>query len=119
MTTKLARRAPGGSGIQLRWTHGAKIAVGTAYSTSSRVWYTLDAGCVTEVYYPTIDTSQIRDLQFPFTDGETFFDHERRNFTSEIDCVQSIAFCWTAETLFKGDCRKRDKPKQCDRSAQQ
>ena len=73
MTSKLARRAPGGPGIEPRWTHGAKVAVGTAYSTSSRVWYTLDAGCVTEVYYPTIDTPQIRDLQFLFTDGETFF----------------------------------------------
>jgi Glucodextranase, domain N len=61
MTSKLGRRAPGGPGIEPRWTHGAKLAVGTAYSTSSRVWYTLDAGCVTEVYYPTIDTPQIRD----------------------------------------------------------
>jgi Glucodextranase, domain N len=51
----------------------------------------LDAGCVTEVYYPTIDTPQIRDLQFLFTDGETFFHDERRNFTSEIDCVSEAA----------------------------
>ena len=65
---KYKRRAPGGPGIEPRWTHGAKVAVGTAYSTSSRVWYTLDAGCITEVYYPTIDTPQIRDLQFLFTD---------------------------------------------------
>jgi glucoamylase len=85
------RRAPGGPGIEPRWTHGAKVAVGTAYSTSSRVWYTLDAGCVTEVYYPTIDTPQIRDLQFLFTDGETFFHDERRNFASEIDCVSEAA----------------------------
>jgi glucoamylase len=84
-------RAPGGPGIEPRWTHGAKVAVGTAYSTSSRMWYTLDAGCVTEVYYPTIDTPQIRDLQFLFTDGETFFHDERRNFTSEIDCVSEAA----------------------------
>jgi GH15 family glucan-1,4-alpha-glucosidase len=84
------RRAPGGPGIEPRWTHGAKVAVGTAYSTSSRVWYTLDAGCVTEVYYPTIDTPQIRDVQFLFTDGETFFHDERRNFTTEIDCVNSL-----------------------------
>src|SRR2546428_768076 len=55
MTSKVTHRAPGGPGIEPRWTHGAKLAVGTAYSTSSRVWYTLDAGCVTEVYYPTID----------------------------------------------------------------
>jgi glucoamylase len=83
--------APGGPGIEPRWTHGAKVAVGTAYSTSSRVWYTLDAGCVTEVYYPRIDTPQIRDLQFLFTDGESFFHDERRNFTSEIDCVSDAA----------------------------
>jgi glucoamylase len=86
-----SRRAPGGPGIEPRWTHGAKLAVGTAYSTSSRVWYTLDAGCVTEVYYPTIDTPQIRDLQFLFTDGETFFHDERRNFNSEIDCISEAA----------------------------
>jgi len=85
------RRAPGGPGIEPRWTHGARVAVGTAYSTSSRVWYTLDAGCVTEVYYPTLDTPQIRDLQFLFTDGETFFHDERRNFTSEIDCITETA----------------------------
>jgi hypothetical protein len=67
------RRAPGGPGIEPRWTRGAKLAVGTAYSTSSRVWYTLDAGRMTEVYYPTIDTPQIGDLQFLFTNGETSF----------------------------------------------
>src|SRR5260221_14442178 len=71
--------APGGPGIEPRWTRGTKIAIGTAYSTSSRVWYTLDPGCVTEVYYPTIDTPQIRDLQFLFTDGETFFHDARRS----------------------------------------
>lgn len=83
--------APGGPGIEPRWTRGYKTAVGTAYSTSSHLWYTLDAGCVTEVYYPTIDTPQIRDLQFLFTDGESFFHDERRNFTCEIDCIGEAA----------------------------
>jgi glucoamylase len=83
--------APGGPGIEPRWTRGAKVAVGTAYSTSSRVWYTLDQGCITEVYYPTIDCPQIRDFQFLFTDGETFFHDERRNFVGEIDCVSEAA----------------------------
>jgi len=87
----LTATAPGGPGIEPRWTRGAKIAVGTAYSTSSRLWYTLDTGCVTEVYYPTIDTPQIRDLQLLFTDGETFFHDERRNFSSEVDCVSEAA----------------------------
>jgi glucoamylase len=41
MKHPLPARAAGGSGIEPRWTHGAKVAVGSAYSTSSRVWYTL------------------------------------------------------------------------------
>jgi glucoamylase len=81
------RLAPGGPGIEARWACGAKVAVDTAYSTSSRVWYTLDQGCITEVYYPTIDSPQIRDLQFLVTDGESFFHDERKNFVREIDCI--------------------------------
>ena len=87
MSRTLPLFAPGGPGIEPRWTRAAKLAVGTAYSTSSRVWYTLDYGCVTEVYYPTIDSPQIRDLQFLVTDGENFFHDERRNFVGHIDCI--------------------------------
>jgi GH15 family glucan-1,4-alpha-glucosidase len=65
------RIAPGGPGLPPRWTRGAKEAVGTAYSSSSRVWYTVAAGVLTECFYPTIDTPQIRDLQFLVTDGHT------------------------------------------------
>ena len=89
------RFAPGGPGIEPRWTRGTKAAVGTAYSTSSRVWYTLDDGCVTEVYYPTIDSPQIRDLQFLVTDGENFFHDERRNFVGQIDCISEAALGFT------------------------
>jgi glucoamylase len=83
--------APGGPGLPPRWTRGAKDAVGTAYSTASRVWYTLAAGILTEVYYPTIDTPQIRDLQFLVTDGATFFHDERRNTRSSIDCLDEAS----------------------------
>jgi glucoamylase len=95
MTRDVPRSAPGGPGIEPRWTRGAKVGVGTAYSTSSRVWYTLDYGCVTEVYYPTIDSPQIRDLQFLVTDGETFFHDDRRNFIGEIDCISGAALGFT------------------------
>jgi glucoamylase len=85
------RVAPGGPGLPPRWTRGAKEAVGTAYSTASRVWYTVAAGILTEVFYPTIDTPQIRDLQYLVTDGRTFFHDERRNTTSRLDCVDEAA----------------------------
>jgi glucoamylase len=81
--------APGGPGIPPRWTRGSKDAVGTAYSTSSRLWYTLANGVVTECYYPTIDSPQIRDLQYLVSDGEAFFHDERRNMRSEITGLAS------------------------------
>src|SRR6185295_60490 len=86
---------PGGPGLPPRWTRGAKEAVGTAYSTASRVWYTVAAGILTEVFYPTIDTPQIRDLQFLVTDGRTFFHDERRNTRSQVDCVDQASLGFT------------------------
>lgn len=89
---KLHRRemAFGGPGIEPRWTRGAKDAVGTAYSTSSRVWFTLSQGILNEVYYPTLDHPQIRDLQFLISDGETFF-HDERQLESHIECLSAHA----------------------------
>ena len=43
----------GSPGMEPRWTGGNKEGIGTAYSTSSRVWFTVWNGIVTEVYYPT------------------------------------------------------------------
>src|SRR5207245_319572 len=90
------RLATRGSGIGTRWTRGTRGTVGTAYSTSSRIWYTLYDGCVTEVYYPTIDSPQIRDLQFLVTDGENFFHDERRNFVGQIGCISEAALGFNA-----------------------
>ncbi|MBI3000735.1 MAG: hypothetical protein HYY46_20140, partial [Deltaproteobacteria bacterium] len=63
----------GRPGIHPRWTHGGKEGVGTAYAGSSRIWFTVWNGIITEVYYPTVDRPQIRDLQYLITDGESFF----------------------------------------------
>src|SRR5262245_36800639 len=73
----------GKPGIEPRWTRGNKEAVGTAYSASSRVWFTLSAGILNEVYYPTIDRPQIRDFQYLITDGESFFHDERRHLQAQ------------------------------------
>jgi len=59
------------------------------------VWYTVAAGVLTEIFYPTIDTPQIRDLQFLITDGTTFFHDERRNTRSQVDCVDEASLGFT------------------------
>jgi glucoamylase len=76
------KEAFGGPGIPPRWTHAAKDGVGTAYASSSRLWFTLWNGIVTEVYYPTVDRPQLRDLQFLLTDGKSFFHEEKRHLRS-------------------------------------
>ena len=78
-------RAPGAPGIEPRWTHSAKDVVGTAYSTASPVWFTVSGGVISEIYFPTIDRPQIRDLQYLVTDGETFFHDVHRNQTTAIE----------------------------------
>ncbi|MGH9534265.1 MAG: glycoside hydrolase family 15 protein [Terriglobales bacterium] len=82
-----SRPAPNGPGIEPRWTRGAKDAIGTAYAVSSRVWFTVAQGVVTEVYYPTIDQPQIRDWQFLVSDGASFFHDERRQMTTTIQAL--------------------------------
>ena len=83
--TKFSSRpeAFGWPGIEPRWTHGSKEGVGTAYSASSRVWFTLWNGVITELYYPTIDRPQIRDVQFLITYVESFFHEEKRHLLAK------------------------------------
>lgn len=77
--------APGGPGLEPRWATATKDAVGTAASSASHLWYTLAEGVVTEVYWPTIDRPQLRDLQFLISDGDTFFHEERTHLVSTVE----------------------------------
>ena len=76
--------APGAPGAAATWTPADKHGFGTAASTASKVWYTLEHGELTEVYYPDLGTPSLRDLQFIVTDGSTFADLERDATTSTV-----------------------------------
>jgi glucoamylase len=88
---KIASAAFGWPGIEPKWTHGGKDGVGTAYAASSRIWFTLWNGIITEVYYPTVDHPQIRDLQYLITDGKTFFQEEKRHLKSQCERLSGHA----------------------------
>ena len=45
---------------------------------SSRLWFTIAEGVVTEVYYPRIDIPQIKDLGFIIADDKGFWVELRR-----------------------------------------
>ncbi len=81
------KEAFGAPGIEPRWTHGNKNGVGTAYAASSRIWFTLFGGIITEVYYPTVDRPQLRDLQYLITDGKSFFHEEKRDMKTTVERI--------------------------------
>src|ERR1700723_358518 len=81
----------GGPGLEPRWTSSVKDTVGTAYSASSRIWFTASHGVLNEIYHPTIDRPQIRDMEFLVTDGETFVHEEKRDLDHEFAYIDSDA----------------------------
>lgn len=81
----------GAPGLESRWTSSAKDSVSTAYAASSKVWFTVSHGILNEIYCPTIDRPQIRDMQFLITDGETFFQEERRDLLHEFEYIDRDA----------------------------
>ena len=94
--------ALGAPGMPPRWTRSAKDAVGTAYSASSRVWFTLAQGTLTEMYYPTVDRPQVRDCQFLMSDGSTFFHGERRDCDSTTEVLSDAALGFRITTKDRG-----------------
>ena len=77
----------GAPGVAPTWTSSEKDAVSTAYSASSRVWFTVSHGTLNEIYYPTIDRPQTRDMELLFTDGESFFHEEKRDIAYDFNYV--------------------------------
>ncbi len=84
-------QAFGSPGLEPRWTSSKKDSVGTAYAASSHVWYTVSHGTLNEIYYPTIDRPQTRDMELLITDGETFFHEEKRDFEFDFHYIDKDA----------------------------
>src|ERR1700761_17521 len=99
-------QAFGGPGLESRWTSSRKDAVGMAYSASSRIWYTISHGILNEIYYPTIDRPQTRDMEFLITDGSTFVHEEKRDLERTFEYIDG---CSSAVRLINADHQGRYK----------
>lgn len=55
------------------WAEADKTGFGTARTTGSNVWFTLQDGLVSEVFYPDLSTPSVRSLEFVVA-GEEFID---------------------------------------------
>ena len=75
----------GAPGDEARWTGAAKDGIGTAHSFGGRVWFTIGRGILTEVYYPTVDRPQLRDLEFLFSDENGLFLEEKQDLPYQVE----------------------------------
>ncbi len=81
----------GAPGMPPRWTSSLKDSVGTAYSASSRIWFTVSHGILNEIYHPTIDHPQTRDLGLLVSDGASFVHEEKRDMIPTFEYIHPEA----------------------------
>jgi glucoamylase len=76
--------APGGPGAVSHFDLARKDCVGTARTTASKVWFTVADGVLSDVYEPTIDTTNVESMRFVVTDGRTFTELQGRDTTYTV-----------------------------------
>jgi glucan 1,4-alpha-glucosidase len=97
-TTLLAQATnPGfsGPGADAHWLGAAKDGFGTSNSLTSRVWFTLTEGVLSEVYFPTLDVPNVQSLQLIVVTPEGKVETELENTTHSmtlLDNARSLSF---------------------------
>jgi glucoamylase len=76
-----AAKAPGAPGALSHFDLARKDCLGTARNRTSKVWYTVANGVLSDVYYPTVDNTNVETLQYVVTDGASFTDLQTRDMT--------------------------------------
>src|SRR3989454_11084139 len=89
-TALLGQSATGGPGERPTWTQASKDGIGTSLTTQSKVWFTLQGGILTEVYYPRVDMADVHGLEFAVSDGKRVW-IESRDMRHAIQRVETQA----------------------------
>ena len=76
--------APGRPGSESYFDLARKDCVGTARNTTSRVWFTVADGVLSDTYWPNVDATNVHTLQYVVTDGSTFTDLQTRDMTYRV-----------------------------------
>ncbi|MDA0162160.1 glycoside hydrolase family 15 protein [Solirubrobacter ginsenosidimutans] len=89
--TAFAAPATDGPGAMSHFDLARKDCVGTAQNERSKVWFTVADGVLSDVYYPTNDTTNNETLQYVVTDGKTFTDLQTRDMTYTVQALDKRA----------------------------
>ena len=77
-------QAPGGPGAQSYLGAARKDCFGTARNTTSKVWFTVAGGVLSDVFSPSIEATNVNTVQYIVTDGRTFADLQQRDMTYSL-----------------------------------
>ena len=76
--------APDGPGAESYFDLARKDCVGTARNTTSKVWFTVADGVLSDTYWPTVDATNVHTLQYLVSDGHSFTDLQTRDMTYRV-----------------------------------
>ena len=79
-----ASAPPGAPGSLSYFDLARKDCVGTARNTSSRVWFTVADGVLSDTYWPNVDATNVHTLQYLVTNGSTFTDLQTRDMNYNV-----------------------------------
>jgi glucoamylase len=99
--------APGWPGALSHFDLARKDCLGTARNTTSKVWYTVANGVLSDVYYPTVDNTNLETLQYVVSDGSTFTDLQTRDMTYDVSAIPNTGgmACDVTATALSGKYR--------------
>jgi glucoamylase len=101
-----AGTAAGAPGTLSHFDLARKDCLGTARNTTSKVWFTVAGGVLSDTYYPTIDTTNVETLQYVVTDGHTFTDLQTRDMTYTVSAMDASGMaCRVTSTAKSGRYR--------------
>ncbi|HEY0869040.1 MAG TPA: glucodextranase DOMON-like domain-containing protein, partial [Acidothermaceae bacterium] len=91
-------QAPGAPGALSHFDQSRKDCLGTARNTTSKIWYTVANGVLSDVYAPTVDTTNVETMQFLVSDGSAFTDLQSRDTTYTASADRSGMACTIVST---------------------
>lgn len=98
--------ASDGPGALSHFDLARKDCVGTARNRTSKVWFTVANGVLSDVYFPTNDTTNVETLQYVVTDGRTFTDLQTRDMTYTVRALDArVPACRVTATAKSGRYR--------------
>src|SRR5689334_3630195 len=93
--------ASDGPGALSHFDLARKDCVGTARNTTSKVWFTVANGVLSDVYFPTNDNTNVETLQYVVTDGSSFTDLQTRDTTYTVKATDDRALTCEVTTMAK------------------